>query len=89
MGDSVSTPPPLSGATTPGYEIDYATSQSTASTSSSSGDAEPFLAPHERPGPIPFNGGYVQHKPRIFVTFYGSDWNKQPAVKERILNLFK
>ena|GEM_PF-1340421 len=81
-----SSPPPLSEATEEGSEIDYATQEEPPQYASLVAQSGP--APWERPGPIPFNGGYVQHHPRIYLIFYGSDWDKHTLVKEQILQLY-
>jgi hypothetical protein len=83
-------PPPVSSAVEQGSEIDYAsqTGASSLSIAPSTGEAQ-AIAPNEMPGPVPFNGGYVQHHIRIFVTFYGSEWNGLPGAKEAILNLYR
>jgi len=38
---------------------------------------------------VPFNSGYVQHRPHVFVTFWGSEWNEYPGVKEKILGMYR
>ncbi len=51
--------------------------------------ASEVIPPWQKPGPIPFNGGYIQHRPHVFVTFWGSEWTEYPGVKEKILDLYR
>jgi hypothetical protein len=39
--------------------------------------------------PMDFHGGYVQHRPHVFVTFWGSEWNSYAAAREDVLNLYR
>ena len=40
-------------------------------------------------GPMPFNVGYVQHRPHVYAIFWGSEWNGKAAAREKILDLYR
>jgi hypothetical protein len=40
-------------------------------------------------GPMPFNIGYVQHRPYVHAIFWGSEWNSYPGTREKIIGLFQ
>jgi streptogramin lyase len=40
-------------------------------------------------GPLRYNNGYVQHRPHVYLIFWGSDWNNHPGTREKVLNLYQ
>ncbi|MEX2105645.1 MAG: NHL repeat-containing protein [Solirubrobacterales bacterium] len=40
-------------------------------------------------GPMPFNIGYVQHRPHVYAIFWGSDWNNHPGTREKLIGLYQ
>lgn len=41
------------------------------------------------PLPVPFEGGYIQHRPHVFLIFWGSEWNGMPGNKEKLIGLYR
>jgi hypothetical protein len=41
------------------------------------------------PLPVPFEGGYIQHRPHVFLIFWGSEWNAMPGNKEKLTGLYR
>ena len=39
--------------------------------------------------PLRYNNGYVQHRPHVYVTFWGKGWNNQGTTKEKTLDLYR
>lgn len=40
-------------------------------------------------GPIRYNGGPVQHRPHVYLIFWGSNWNEQSAARTAMTELFR
>lgn len=41
------------------------------------------------PLPVPFEGGYIQRRPHVFLIFWGSEWNGIPGTKEKLIGLYR
>jgi hypothetical protein len=39
--------------------------------------------------PLRYNDGYVQHRPHVYVTFWGKGWNNQSSTREKTLDLYR
>jgi DNA-binding beta-propeller fold protein YncE len=88
-------PPPVSQATTPSpLMIEPPAGNPNALANGigvgGSGLATPAGFPVEgKEGPMPFNIGYVQHRPYVHVIFWGSEWSSYSGTREKILDLYR
>src|SRR4051812_1424199 len=39
--------------------------------------------------PLTYDNGYIQHRPHVYLIFWGSEWNEKAGTREKLLSLFK
>jgi uncharacterized protein YegP (UPF0339 family) len=79
-------PPPSGTAESPSGSEGSATAKSTSGSGAGGASLTPSVAHYP---PLRYNNGYVQHRPHVFVIFWGSNWNEHSGNKEKLDDLYR